>query len=251
MGPFQFASYFNGEFRTVWGSLGKLWEINVLFPIVSFVMLLQISYPKCIPVIIVSATLSGCGLTDTIAQYQSAKDAAAAAQKFADISAMPGTSYAAIPISGPATFTGNGVVEIVATHDNRSVMRVVGDATLTANFAPSDNQGITGELTDLRTFGPVYPSEDASGTIYIRAGGIGLDDPNTVSGTYDGNFTAQGDKYQVSGDYNGRFRGTHECSIENGAAIRGITIGALSGDASMQGEDRSALISTIRVAAEN
>lgn len=127
-----------------------------------------------------------------------------------------------IPATGSATFSGYAVAmfddaatsELAETLDPDAGFRLllVGTATLSADFA---QRTITGEATDF--FGEENGDGrygDYAGTVAFRDGEIGVTDPkgtsapNDIRFRYEGSLTGQGNDVALSGDAEGKFKGT-------------------------------------------
>ncbi|MBV7409475.1 hypothetical protein [Maritimibacter sp. DP1N21-5] len=135
-----------------------------------------------------------------------------------------------MPTTGSATYTGTSA--IAGSWEDSNIV-VLGDTTMTANFATARVTGTIDDLVgadlndrqkerydngDLGVLAIVRTSERADGTIAIRDGVIA---GNTFAATADGDFTMDGYNYVVGGGVDGEFRGTGATAIaaEDGATF--------------------------------
>ncbi|MEY1555014.1 hypothetical protein AB3Y40_05215 [Yoonia sp. R2331] len=142
-----------------------------------------------------------------------------------------GTTFAAMPTTGSASFSGVAglIIDPVAATDADDVA-IIGDARLTAQFA--GNGRVTGTIDNMigaqgtnRSNASVF---DVDGVIRIGSIGssIGPDpddpiDPNQFLAEYRGILTTPDDRYSISGVMLGRFLGTDPS--RPGRPMKGLT----------------------------
>ncbi len=148
-----------------------------------------------------------------------------------------GTTFAAMPTTGSANFSGvAGLVIDPVTATDADDIAIIGDARLSAQFAGDGR--VTGTISNMigaqganRNTAQVF---DVNGTIRIGSIGssIGPDpdepiDPNQFLAEYRGNLTTPDDRYDVSGVMLGRFLGTDPS--RPGRPMKGLVAEEISG----------------------
>ena len=138
---------------------------------------------------------------------------------------LPGTAFTAMPDSGTATFTGIGAVGVDV--DSRDVLAVIGDATLTADFA---NRSLRGRIDGLRALregdgtGPQVVGVDGAIDIGGRSS-IGQGVPNDAAARYRGQIAIEdGPTLDLRGRLEGKFRGTIAPEAGTPDTIRALTL---------------------------
>ena len=163
---------------------------------------------------------------------------------------LPGTAFTAMPESGTATFNGVGAVGVDL--DSSDAVAVIGDATVTADFA---NRSLRGRIDDLRGIreGDATRPQEVGVDGGIDIGGrssIGQGAPNDAAARYRGRIAIEdGPTLDLRGRLEGKFRGTIAPRAGTPDTIRALSLED-SRPRIVDGDGR-ALTGVVAVAVEN
>jgi hypothetical protein len=133
----------------------------------------------------------------------------------ADNPGIPGTGFSRIPTEGTATY--RGISAVVISNGEDMVLDAVGISNVNIDFGAADDESVvTGNLRNMRAFNAAGEAERVIGELLLSGGNIGKDfddapetaRQNSLFADYAGNLTAFGQTFGISGELEGKLRGT-------------------------------------------
>ncbi|MGH1368850.1 MAG: transferrin-binding protein-like solute binding protein [Maritimibacter sp.] len=162
---------------------------------------------------ILALGLAGCGTISDVIVYSNLES---------DLQASGETPAEDMPKSGTATFTGKAIGGTFAASTSTEVTHAyIGDASLTAEFNALGGT-MTGTVSNMTGAGPTESGiSDVEGTIDISNGVIA---GSSVSTTYSGDLTLNGQEISVAGNMDGDFYGAEAEGVLLSSGINNATV---------------------------
>ncbi|MFT4699516.1 MAG: hypothetical protein ACI9ND_000348 [Yoonia sp.] len=160
---------------------------------------------------------------------------------------LSGTAFDAVPRSGRAVFKGVVILAAIDPTDENVGFALVGRSDVTVDFGSGRNN-VRGTLDEFQSSREGDGILDVSGVVQLQNGVVGAVLQNEFTVDYSGNVTVEGDRYTVSGDLDGRFRGTRTDPNAGQSTVRAIA--ALDVNGSVRGNGER-LVGRMTIMAEN
>jgi hypothetical protein len=174
----------------------------------------------------------------------------------ADNPGISGTAFPRIPTEGTATY--RGVSTVVISNGDEMVLDAVGIANVNVDFGAEDDADVvTGNLRNMRALNDAGEAEYVDGELLLSGGEIGkranvegetnTSRANSIFADYAGSLEAFGESYGLSGELQGKLRGTRT-NEDARSVVRAVDLAAT--DVSVASAT-SGLTADILVAADN
>lgn len=138
------------------------------------------------------------------------------------IDPLPGTRFDAMPTAGEARFRGAAYVAAGSRDAPESSFALVGRSDVTVDFGASRNP-VQGEMFDFQSLDIADGLIDVSGRLRLLDSEIGRDRPNSLAVGYGGTLTVGGTDFALSGEMEGRFRGTRTAPATGQSVVKALS----------------------------